>query len=216
LITILVIRLFAEGLYISRKARGRVISAAFLGEWICVWWSAIITSKRKLLLSGLTHWRKGGKILCFCLVGFCRQWYIQENSWCRNKCEELLCHIFAILVQRLGVPASSMHIHDVKAIYLVKSRLQTALNEPPNISLLAKEAGMSEPKLRKLFKQTFGKGVFGFYQAVRMQEAARLLKEQQLTVSEVGYQLGFTNLSHFSRVFEQHIGLKPKKYSNKS
>jgi len=29
----------------------------------------------------------------------------------------------------------------------------------------------------------------------------------------VGYQLGFTNLSHFSRVFEQHTGKKPKKYS---
>ena len=72
---------------------------------------------------------------------------------------------------------------------------------------------MSEPKLRKLFRQTFGKSVFDYYQALRMQEAARLLKERRLTVSEVGYQLGFTTLSHFSRVFEQHIGLKPKKYS---
>jgi AraC-like DNA-binding protein len=139
-----------------------------------------------------------------------------ESQYYKLKCEELLCHIFAILMQREAVPASSMHINDVKAIYLVKSRLQSALNEPPNISLLAKEAGMSEPKLRKRFKQTFGKGVFEFYQSARMQEAARLLKEQRLSVSEVGYQLGFTNLSHFSRVFEQHIGLKPKKYSNKS
>jgi AraC-like DNA-binding protein len=48
---------------------------------------------------------------------------------------------------------------------------------------------------------------------MRMQEAARLLKEKRLTVSEVGYRLGFTNLSHFSRVFEEHIGMKPKKYS---
>lgn len=72
---------------------------------------------------------------------------------------------------------------------------------------------MSEPKLRKLFKQAFGKGVFDYYQFMRIQEAARLLKEKGLTVSEVGYQLGFTNLSHFSRVFEQHVGMKPKRYS---
>jgi len=32
-------------------------------------------------------------------------------------------------------------------------------------------------------------------------------------VSDVGYQMGFTNLSHFSRVFEEHIGMKPKQYS---
>ncbi len=46
-----------------------------------------------------------------------------------------------------------------------------------------------------------------------MKEAARLLKEEQLSVSEVGYRLGFTNLSHFTRVFEEHIGMKPKKFS---
>jgi len=72
---------------------------------------------------------------------------------------------------------------------------------------------MSEPKLRKLFKQTFGKGVFEYYQTARMQEATKLLKERRMTVSEVGYQLGFTNLSHFSRVFEQYTGMKPKKFS---
>jgi AraC-like DNA-binding protein len=136
-----------------------------------------------------------------------------ESHYYRLKCEELLCYIFALLVQREALPTSSMHIDDIKAIYAIKSHLQSHLDEPPEIASLAKEAGMSEPKMRKLFKQTFGKGVFEYYQSMRMQEAARLLKDKRLTVSEVGYQLGFTNLSHFSRVFEQYIGMKPKKYS---
>jgi AraC-like DNA-binding protein len=136
-----------------------------------------------------------------------------ESHYFKLKCEELLCYIFTILMQRDEVPASRVHIDDVKAIYSIKAHLQSRLDKPPNIASLAKKAGMSEPKLRKLFNQTFGKGVFEYFQFVRMQEAARLLKEKRLTVSEAGYQLGFTNLSHFSRVFEQHIGIKPKKYS---
>jgi len=136
-----------------------------------------------------------------------------ENYYYRLKCEELLCNVFTLLIQREAIPTSSMHITDIKAIYAIKIHLQSYLNEPPNIALLAKEANMSEPKLRRLFKQTFGKGVFDYYQTARMQEAARLLKEVRLSVSEVGYRLGFTNLSHFSRVFEKHIGMKPKKYS---
>jgi AraC-like DNA-binding protein len=136
-----------------------------------------------------------------------------ENHYHKLKCEELLCHIFALLLQREETPASGIHIKDIKAIYAIKYHLQSNLDKAPEINLLAKEAGMSEPKLRKLFKQTFGKGVFEYYQYMRIQEAARLLKEKYLSVSEVGYQLGFTNLSHFSRVFEQQIGLKPKKYS---
>jgi AraC-like DNA-binding protein len=136
------------------------------------------------------------------------------SHYYKLKCEELLCYIFTLLMQREAMPTSGMHIEDIKAIYAIKLRLQSHLDEPPEIASLAREAGMSEPKLRKLFKQTFGKGVFEYYQSTRMQEAARLLKEKGLTVSEVGYQLGFTNLSHFSRVFEQHHGLKPKKYSS--
>jgi AraC-like DNA-binding protein len=136
-----------------------------------------------------------------------------ENHYFKLKCEELLCHIFAVLMQREAVPASAMHINDIKAIYAIKSHLQLYLNKPPYIAALAIVANMSEPKLRKLFKQTFGKGVFEYYQYVRMQKAAQLLKGKRLTVSEVGYQLGFTNLSHFARVFEQHMGTKPKKFS---
>lgn len=135
------------------------------------------------------------------------------SHYYKLKCEELLCYTFALLMQREALPLSKMHLGDIKAIYALKLRLQSPFSEVPPIALLAKEAGMSEPKMRKLFKQTFGKGVFDYYQSMRMQEAARLLKEKRLTVAEIGYQLGFTNLSHFARVFEQHTGLKPKKYS---
>ena len=137
-----------------------------------------------------------------------------ESHYYKLKCEELLCFIFALLMKHHAVPSGAMHINDIKAIYAVKTYLQSHLDKPPHIAALSKEAGMSEPKLRKLFKQTFGKGVFEFYQSARMQKAAQLLKERLLTVSEVGYQMGFTNLSHFSRVFEQYIGMKPKKFSS--
>jgi transcriptional regulator GlxA family with amidase domain len=136
-----------------------------------------------------------------------------ESHFCKLKCEELLCYIFSLLTQRDPMPTSGMHIDDIKAIYAIKLRLQSNLDKPPNIASLAIEANMSEPKMRKLFKQTFGKGVFEYYQSARMQEASILLKEKYLSVSEVGYKLGFSNLGHFSKVFEQYIGMKPKKYS---
>ena len=72
---------------------------------------------------------------------------------------------------------------------------------------------MSPTKLKRLFKQIFGNNIFSYYQEFRMKEGARLLKEEKLSVSDVGYQLGFINLSHFSRVFNEHIGMKPKQYS---
>ncbi|MET3880464.1 AraC family transcriptional regulator [Chitinophaga sp. OAE865] len=136
-----------------------------------------------------------------------------EGLYYKLKCEELLCHTFGLLLKREEMPAVGVHVDDIKAIYAIKAHLQAHLNEPPHIAGLAKQAKMSEPKLRKLFKRIFGRGVFEFYQFLRMEMAVRLLKDKKLTVSEVGYQLGFTNLSHFSRVFARYHGMKPKQYS---
>ena len=45
-----------------------------------------------------------------------------------------------------------------------------------------------------------------------MNEAAQLLRE--LSVSQVGYKIGFSNLSHFTRLFEKHHQVKPKRYKD--
>lgn len=71
---------------------------------------------------------------------------------------------------------------------------------------------MSESKLKCLFKQVFGNTVYNYFQTVRMKEAAYLLKQEKQSVSEVGYALGFSNLSHFTKVFEEHTDMKPKKF----
>ncbi|GAB3806534.1 hypothetical protein GCM10028819_42070 [Spirosoma humi] len=72
---------------------------------------------------------------------------------------------------------------------------------------------MSESKMKRLFKQIFGVSIYQYFQTHRLNQAAYLIKEQGLSIAQTGYQLGFSNLSHFSRIFEKHIGSKPKKFS---
>jgi AraC-like DNA-binding protein len=83
---------------------------------------------------------------------------------------------------------------------------------PPIIKNLASQIGMSESKFKRLFKQIFGDSFFSYYQKFRMKEAARLIKENRMSVSEVGFSLGFSNLSHFAKVFQEHVGMKPKSF----
>ena len=131
----------------------------------------------------------------------------------RIKAEELICKLLIELEKREEKHLYSLNAYDIQIIYKVKEQILEHLGVPPIINELAVSANMSQTKLKRLFKQIFGNSIFNYYQEFRMKEAARLLKEEKLSVSEVGYQLGFSNLSHFSRVFEQHTGVKPKKYS---
>lgn len=131
----------------------------------------------------------------------------------RVKAEELICRLLMELEKRESKQLYALNSRDIGALYKAKSQMLAHLDTPPVIKELATSAGMSPTKFKRLFKQIFGKSNFAYYQDFRMKEAAVLLKQQKLSVADVGYKLGFTNLSHFSKVFEAHIGLKPKQYS---
>ena len=132
----------------------------------------------------------------------------------RLKAEELVCLVFAEMLKRGNTPMQAINEIDAEKVYHIRAKILGELSVSPVLEDLANEAGMSKSKLKRLFKQIFGESIFNYYQSFRMKEAARLLKERRLSVSEVGYALGFTNLGHFSRVFEEHTGMKPKKYSH--
>ncbi|MDB5117634.1 MAG: AraC family transcriptional regulator [Mucilaginibacter sp.] len=136
-----------------------------------------------------------------------------EMFFLRVKAEELICRLLMELEKRDRKYLYPLNSHDIQTIYKVKEQMLEHLETPPVIKELAVRAGMSPTKLKRLFSQIFGNSIFNYYQGFRVKEAARLLKEEKLSVSDAGYRLGFTNLSHFSRVFEEHIGIKPKKYS---
>ncbi len=137
-----------------------------------------------------------------------------KSYYYKIKAMELLFYLFESLRKREKSVHQKLSGREIKSIYQVRDKIASSLNKPSSIVELKRIAGMSELKLRKIFTQVFGMGIYDYFQHLRMKEAARLLIEEKLSVSEAGYQMGFENISHFSRVFEKHIGKKPKKYSN--
>ena len=80
---------------------------------------------------------------------------------------------------------------------------------------LAKEVGLSRTHLQRKMKEQTGLNVAEFIRNIRLEQAARLLREQKINVSQVAYSVGFSNLAHFSTVFKKHFGLTPTEYITK-
>ncbi len=77
---------------------------------------------------------------------------------------------------------------------------------------LSKEVGLSKTHLQRKLKDLTGLSIAEFIRNVRLEQAARLLKEQKINISQVAYTVGFSNLSHFSTVFKKHFGFTPTEY----
>ncbi|MCF0072489.1 AraC family transcriptional regulator [Dyadobacter sp. CY261] len=137
-----------------------------------------------------------------------------QRFFYKVKAQELLYLVFSKLAQREDKKQCQLNNQDVSMLMKVRDVLVADLAEPPQLRDLAKLANMSETKLKQLFRQVFGDSIYNYYQTVRMEEAASMLRHPGVPVSQVGYQLGFSNLSHFSRLFAKHHGKTPKRYQS--
>jgi AraC-like DNA-binding protein len=136
-----------------------------------------------------------------------------SNFYMQIKVQELLYQIFYTLSLRDNSDQQTINSADADRLLYIRNEILRDLSRPPVLRELAQIAAMSETKLKQLFKQTFGRTIYTYFQHARMEEAAFLLKKGKRSVAEVGYEMGFSNLSHFSRLFEKHYGLNPKRFS---
>ena len=81
-----------------------------------------------------------------------------------------------------------------------------------NIDQLCDEVGISRAHLHRKMKDMTGIPVSEFIRNIRLEQAARLLKEQKINVTQVAYSVGFNNQSHFSTVFRKHFGMTPREF----
>lgn len=111
-------------------------------------------------------------------------------------------------VQRVAVRSADEVLME-KIMKVVNENLS---NPELNVEMLAMNVGLSRVHVHRKLKELTNLSARDFIRNIRLQQAAILLKEKKLTVSEVAYATGFTNLSHFSSIFKEVHGLSPKEY----
>ena len=79
---------------------------------------------------------------------------------------------------------------------------------------LAKKIYLSESQLYRKLKALTGKSTAIYIRSIRLNKGMELLKTTKMNVSEVAYEVGFTNLSYFSRVFSKEFGVSPNECRN--
>lgn len=79
---------------------------------------------------------------------------------------------------------------------------------------LAAQAGMSVSHFQAQFRTHFGTPPMHFLLRMRLQNAARLLRDSGLRISEISLQCGYEDLYQFSKIFRKHFGSCPRSWRN--
>ena len=98
-----------------------------------------------------------------------------------------------------------------RAIRVVEERCEES---DFGITELCDALNVSRSNLHRKLKALTNQSTSEFIRSIRIYRAADLLKDSNLTVTEVAYQVGFQSVSYFSRSFSEQMGASPTEWAN--
>lgn len=101
---------------------------------------------------------------------------------------------------------------DSRRILKVKNYISKNFMDEIRLAELAKIAGMSTSAFSRFFKLHTGRNLSDYIIDIRLGHASRLLVDTTQSISEIGFDSGFNNLSNFNRIFKKKKGCSPSEF----
>lgn len=101
---------------------------------------------------------------------------------------------------------------DILMEKIIKTINNNLDNPELNVDMLATSAGLSRVHMYRKLKKLTNQSTRDFIRNIRLKQAATLLVEKELAISDIAYTTGFNNLPHFSVAFKELYGMSPTEY----
>jgi AraC-like DNA-binding protein len=111
-----------------------------------------------------------------------------------------------------SIPHTGYNEKESKRLCQVFDWITSNFEKNIRLSEAARIAQMNEYAFSRYFSLRTRKTFSGFIQELRLQKAAKLLIENNMTITEVCYECGYNNVSNFNRQFLNHYQMNPMRY----
>jgi AraC-like DNA-binding protein len=137
---------------------------------------------------------------------------VSRNMFLESKALEIMTLQISGLIENSNIKELKIRESDIKKVNKVKETIEEQYLKPPSLTELASLAAMSHTKLNFIFKKLYNYTVFEFIRKKRLEYSLKLIIENELTMSEIAYEAGWSNPGHFTREFKKYYGKSPTQY----
>ena len=102
--------------------------------------------------------------------------------------------------------------YDITCLSAAKALIDKDPSTHHSIPELSKHAGLSETRLKKGFKEVFGKGVYEYRDNLRLELSVNLLSNTDHTIKKISKLIGFKYTNSFRKAFKKKYGLTPNEW----
>lgn len=150
-------------------------------------------------------------------INNCKIPYKMRSLYYESKVIEILTMIMTQeLIKDIGCNHVQLTEYEITKIKEIPNYLQSRMDSLPTMGALTKELGLSESTLKKGFKMIYGDTIFSYHRKHALKVAANLLINTQRSVTDIAYEVGYSNSSNFCAAFKKRYGMSPLQYRDTS
>jgi len=102
-------------------------------------------------------------------------------------------------------------------VHKIKKMAEENFSNPEcNVAWIAEKLHMTSGHVGRVFNKSTGIGLMEYITEWRMKVACQLLSDENISVSKVAVQVGYTDANYFTKAFRNKIGMSPSEYRKKS
>ena len=105
-----------------------------------------------------------------------------------------------------------MDLDELRRLRRARDRMDREYDQPLDVAALARHAHVSPAHFSRRFKEAFGETPHHYVLTRRVERAQELLRNTELSVSEICLEVGFQSLGSFSSAFHRTAGMTPTAY----
>jgi AraC family transcriptional regulator of arabinose operon len=132
-----------------------------------------------------------------------------------KSAQELQTELQIILMRIIVGLSESLRIKGdalTAIVQSIKQFLDNSVLSPFDGAQLSTHIGVSNRHLNRLFKREVGTTIYNYVIAKKIESAKHMLLDTELTISEIGYKLGYADPHYFSNLFHSKTNVRPSDF----
>lgn len=135
---------------------------------------------------------------------------LTRRAYVEARAVELVCDLWGQVAKLAPAPLGALDARILTKVEKTRLHIDTNFAAPLVMQGLAHDVGTNETKLSQAFRAAFGMTVFEYVRNRRMEEARRLLRHCDMSVTEIAFEVGYEHSCNFSVAYKRHFGVTPK------
>ncbi|WP_207515418.1 chromate resistance protein ChrB domain-containing protein [Longitalea luteola] len=135
--------------------------------------------------------------------------HLQKEKHTQQPFENSLLNVFKTFIRNKQAEGKEMP----SWVQELKEMIQDHIDTNVTLKELSKDLDINPSYLSREFSKHFDNLSFGDYtRKLRIERAIELMSNPSYSLTDIGYLTGFSDQSHFTRIFKKHTGISPSAY----